>query len=350
MVDKTERPRKAAVGSSDRYGNSVSRGRSRHQKERPQAPSRTPEVYRDADEYGEEEEHMQNGKHCTPVLRTPRLVELPQEEQKQKERPRTGAKHTTAKHTTKPDADLGDESADSSDDWEQIPREVYVQNYTSTSISPTLTTPPSYPFPGTWPAALQETTSAFSQVTLATKSYASALTSSGFGKASWSIGAAALSSTNKYALSLTSWGLLKTGLMPGELPARVKKWVRHNDEAKRRVELKMMKKKRRRGMGEPLTFGDERGAFVLDMHETDSMGEFTGPVPRSMLGGNAPRSRAGEYEGGEEEDNEEEDNEEEDNEEEDNGEEDNEEEDNEEGEEGEEYGSDDGLLRVFEFD
>lgn len=56
---------------------------------------------------------------------------------------------------------------------------------------------------------------------MASKSYATALSQSGIGRASWSIGSALLSSTNKGALSIAGWAMEKTGAVPNDLPSSV---------------------------------------------------------------------------------------------------------------------------------
>jgi hypothetical protein len=126
MVDKSANPRKAA-GSSDRFGNSVWRGRSRRRNERPQAPSRSLGYSNVDDEYYEDGYYSH-----TPVLQTPRLVELLQEAQEEEPRPSTTAKRmcTKAKRNTAEDdnVELNDECPNSNDDWEELACEVPIPN------------------------------------------------------------------------------------------------------------------------------------------------------------------------------------------------------------------------------
>ncbi|KAF1842178.1 uncharacterized protein K460DRAFT_409596 [Cucurbitaria berberidis CBS 394.84] len=181
--------------------------------------------------------------------------------------------------------------ATSSEPWDIIEREV---PSTTGAKSPT----PSYDFPGTWDAALHETTSALSQVGVASKSYATALSHSGVGKAGWSIGSALASSANKGALSLATWAVDKVGADTAQLPSPLTTWLGKQDRlneargrAKQAEERRRARKRKGRGRepvltGEdrtPLTFGDEQGAFVLETHELDSTGQFVDTRTIGML-------------------------------------------------------------------
>ncbi|EUC47409.1 hypothetical protein COCMIDRAFT_3663 [Bipolaris oryzae ATCC 44560] len=149
------------------------------------------------------------------------------------------------------------ESPESANEWEDLSPQTPTANS------------PSYPFPGTWSAALQDSNKAMSKVGSATLSYATALATSGMGKATLSISAAALSTTNKYAASLTSWGLAKSGFGRNELPAPICKWLKKKEDAD-----KKKNKARKKSEAVQREFTDERGRYVLDMHDTDAEGDF----------------------------------------------------------------------------
>ncbi|EUC37863.1 hypothetical protein COCCADRAFT_1307 [Bipolaris zeicola 26-R-13] len=215
------------------------------------------------------------------------------------------------------------ESLESTEDWEHLVPQ-----------TPTANQSPSYPFPGTWSAALQDSNHAMTKVSSATLSYVGALATSGMSKATRSISAAALSTTNKYAASLTSWGLAKSGFGRNELPAPICKWLTKKEEAdkkksKARIKSEMSQRE----------FTDARGRYVLDMHDTDAAGDF---VRKDKNLSKTKEAEAGEETGwGEQEmrgggpfddrfavaDTDESDSEEE-----------------------EDAGEDDGLVRMFEFD
>ncbi|KAG9192997.1 hypothetical protein G6011_11731 [Alternaria panax] len=173
-------------------------------------------------------------------------------------------------HTTRASPSPLPSSPTSSEDWEQIPEP------TSTTIP---TTPP---FPGTWPAALHDTTAALTQVSRASWSFGSALTKSGIGKASWSIGAAALSSTNQVTLRVAGWGIKKTGIMPNELPRPVAKWITEKEEKEQRrcrVEERRRKYSVEHGRALQRGFVDNEGEFGIVLHEMDSTMTFEGRGP-----------------------------------------------------------------------
>lgn len=180
------------------------------------------------------------------------------------------------------------------------------------------------PFPGTWPAAVHDTSAALSQVSAATLSYASAIASSGLGRASWSVGTAALSSTNQLALSFTTWGMAKTGVVPNELPAPVRQWIQGREERdRRRRRAEQRRRERRRRDGEVVVRGvDEEGGFVLATHEMDNTLNFEGRGPEGMREDTGEQDKVQELATGERQ----------------------------EIEEQEDKYEDDGPIRVFEFD
>lgn len=157
---------------------------------------------------------------------------------------------------------------------------------------------PSYDFPGTWPAALHDTTSALTQVGSATASYATALTQSGIGKAGWSVGAAFASTANKRALSFVDWATDHTETGADQLPRPIAGWLKSGKEKmeeKRRAERQKRERKARRARGERTpdgwdadrerdqTFQDEQGSFVLETSEMDSTGEFVSESPGTQM-------------------------------------------------------------------
>jgi hypothetical protein len=78
--------------------------------------------------------------------------------------------------------------------------------------------------------------------------------------------------------------MAQTGLMPSELPGPIKKWVTSREEANKRKTLAEERRRRQQLLhGETVdgTFGDEQGAFKLDLHQTDMDGEFVGSAPSS---------------------------------------------------------------------
>ncbi|KAH7088124.1 hypothetical protein FB567DRAFT_523726 [Paraphoma chrysanthemicola] len=237
---------------------------------------------------------------------------------------RPSQQHSSLSSNTTQALQLRNKSSTDSEGWSMLERE---GNSTSGASS--------YDFPGTWPTAIHDTTTALTQVSTATASYASALTNSGIGRASMSIGTAALSSANKRALSIMSWATDHTGTGVDQLPRPMSKWLkggRKKIEEQRRAEQRIKEKRRRResGMGssssEPMTFGDERGAFVLETAEMSSTGEIVGPM--TSLQGDGFReavTRGGEVDAGRVEL------------------------DDDSGEESEEEEGD-GMLRVFQFD
>jgi hypothetical protein len=226
---------------------------------------------------------------------------------------------------------------------------------------------PSYDFPGTWPAAIHDTTSALTQVGSATTSYATALTHSGIGKAGWSVGAAIAYTANKRALSLVDWATDHTGTGADQLPRPIAGWLKSGKEKakeRRRAELRKKERQARRARGErspdgriadgEAVFLDEQGPFALETSEMDSTGELmSGPRPvliqrseddgfavASTQGGSIDKEeekvQRGEYPEHDDEEPEDDDEEPED--------------DDEEPEDDDEEPEADGLIRLFEFD
>ncbi|KAI8937351.1 hypothetical protein NX059_006557 [Plenodomus lindquistii] len=150
---------------------------------------------------------------------------------------------------------------------------------TPTPTAATAAQPPSYSFPGTWTTAFNDTTAALSSVTTASTSYASALSRSGLGRASRSIGAALLNSTNRGALGAAGWVVGKTGVMRGELPRGVREWLEREE-----------RRKMARGGGVEVdgdgVMQDRRGSFVLETRERDGDGGWVGGlVGGKIMGG-----------------------------------------------------------------
>ncbi|KAI4958898.1 hypothetical protein J4E86_002618 [Alternaria arbusti] len=309
MVDKIGRPRKA-VGSNDPSGKGDSAPRGRQQRE---ASLHTSQYYSAHD--GFEDAPMLSALSASQQ----RDFEEAQAEPEPRARPANIRTSTATESRIGADEDetpfqSASASSSSSSSWEDLPSP-------QTTSLPTAT-----PFPGTWPAALHDTSAALSEVSTATLSFTSAIASSGLGRASWSIGAATLSSTNRAALSFTAWGMEKTGVMPNELPRPMRRWIQgkeDRDRRRRQAEQRRRERRRRERDGQVLTGGvDEEGGYVLATHEMDGTLNFEGRGPVDM------REEIGKQEG-------------------------------EEGfaaggpeeieERGAEHG-DDGLMRVFEFD
>jgi hypothetical protein len=169
----------------------------------------------------------------------------------------------------------------------------YLQRTQSAALASSPT--PSYDFPGTWPAAIHDTTTAVKQVGSATALYASAISKSGIGKAGWSVGAALASTMNKRALSLADWAADRTGTGADNLPRPIAGWLKGGRQAKedrRRAERKRKEKEARKARGEssPVVsddefgsrlFEDQEGSFTLGTSETNSAGEFVS-APRAV--------------------------------------------------------------------
>ncbi|KAI4698347.1 uncharacterized protein J4E84_001483 [Alternaria hordeiaustralica] len=308
MVDKIGRPRKA-VGSNDPSGKGDSAPRGRQQRE---ASSHKSQYYSAHD--GFEDAPMLSALSASQH----RDFEEAQAEPEPRARPANIRTSTAAESQIDAEEDEtpsqpASPSSSSSSSWEDLP------SPQSTSL-PTAT-----PFPGTWPAALHDTSAALSEVSTATISFASALASSGLGRASWSIGAATLSSTNRAALSFTTWGMEKTGVMPNELPRPMRRWIQGKEERDRRrrqAEQRRRERRRRERDGVVITGGvDEEGGYVLATHEMDGTLNFEGRGPLDMREETSEQEEVQEHATGQEEIKEQED----------------------------DHGED-GLMRVFEFD
>jgi hypothetical protein len=113
------------------------------------------------------------------------------------------------------------------------------------------------------------------------------------GKAGWSVGAAFSAAANRRALSLVDWAVERTGTGTDQLPRPISEWLKGGkerlDEQGRSVRRRKIRKARRhmvergsswdgceadRSSQDPMTFGDERGAFVLETAEMDSTGNL----------------------------------------------------------------------------
>jgi hypothetical protein len=241
-MNQNEQPRKAA-GSSDRRNrrNTSSASQPQWLNERPHTPlSEEPQAYPNVTNYDDEEDNYAAPSHRPHTLSTDR------------------------------DHMFHHSSSDIGDEWDLLD-----QDTRQTA------TPPSYTFPGTWPAALHDTSLALSSVSTATASYATALTHSGVVKAGWSIGSALASSANKSALSIAAWAVDRTGTGTDQLPGLIGGWVSNGKERTEEIRRAEQRRRARRDggrgiMGELQTFGDERGAFVLETGEMSSMGEILG--------------------------------------------------------------------------
>ncbi|KAI4644666.1 uncharacterized protein J4E78_009485 [Alternaria triticimaculans] len=309
MVDKIGRPRKA-VGSNHPYESGGStRGRPQHQ-----ASSQTETYYSAHD--GFENAPMQSAALSAAQQRDFEEAQAEPEPQSRSAniRTSTAAESQFDAEEDETPSQPASASSSSSSSWEDLPS-------SATASLPTAT-----PFPGTWPAAIHDTSAALSEVSTATLSFASALASSGLGRASWSIGAATLSSTNRAALSFTTWGMEKTGVMPNELPAPMRRWIQGKEERDRRrrqAEQRRRDRRRRERDGQVFTGGvDEEGGYVLATHEIDGTLNFEGRGPVDMREERGGQGEEQEYAAGGPE----------------------------EIEEREAEHEDDGLTRVFEFD
>lgn len=188
--------------------------------------------------------------------------------------------------------DEDSEAEDNSEEWDIIPRPDPIQPSSSNPQN----TSQSYAFPGTWPAALTDTRTAFSQVHTATASYASALNRSGLGKASLSIGSALATSATNTTYSLAAWAVDRTGTGHDQLPRPIGRWMKsckeHEDEARKAKARRL----RRRGVGEgngdrpmydaPHVFRDDESSFVIEQYLMDCRSlEIIEPMQRIYQGG-----------------------------------------------------------------
>ncbi|EOA82441.1 hypothetical protein ACJQWK_04922 [Exserohilum turcicum] len=259
--EKTPWTQRKAVGSSsssgshaDGSGKSTSQGRRQHSSQ--QSSYESQELFHSSNSHQEVSDALDEAQDHGEVMYSRFLS--------QHHEPET----ETASSFSDDPAFSDDEYPDALDTWEQV----------SQSLSP------AYNFPGTWTAALHDTTAALSQVRNATSSYAQALCTSGLGRATLSIGAAALHSTNNYALSLAEWSLSKTGLVPNELPAPVRAWVARRQEGDRRRREARIRRHNLRHFQEASNglFIEGSSRFVIDLHDTDASGEFLDSVPMTL--------------------------------------------------------------------
>ncbi|KAL1799666.1 hypothetical protein ACET3X_000008 [Alternaria dauci] len=232
MPDKTSRFHKGAGGNiPGGKEKSISGGRPRQQKGQPQAAtSSSIDEYPSADSVLDDEDASMSRpflsdsqladfhealadseRRSGPARKRAQSTQAEQERQRRSLQPRIkttpnsaipssisrNGDKSTAPPAPSPSSPL---SPTNSEEWENLPE--------PTSTTPLPSTPP---FPGTWSAALHDTTAALTQVSYASRSFGAALTKSGIGKASRSVGTAALSSTNQAALAVASWGIKKTG-------------------------------------------------------------------------------------------------------------------------------------------
>ena len=157
----------------------------------------------------------------------------------------------------------GESPSNSSEEWEVLTR------HDDDGFPPTEPSipPPSYDFPGTWQAAMHDTSTALSSVSTATASYATAIQQSGLGKAGMSVGTALLSSTNKGALSIVSWAADRTGTGPDSLPRPVAGWLKSGREKMEEAEKARQRRARRRqGLSEEF-FPNGRSVALLETME-----------------------------------------------------------------------------------
>jgi hypothetical protein len=294
MADEASRMRRKAAGSSDDIGKSTSRGRSRRPRERPQAQKQPKLQHHDHlnDMEDESEDDSCSSNFQVPQAQRPvKTLNHAQHEVSCSRFINPSDIPTTSENDYDQNGSLSDhDSLDSTEDWQEIAPQTPTSNvsnihtfYRHPTTNPTPQSP-SYAFPGTWTAALHDSNHALTQVSSATFSYASALATSGMLKATRSIGTAALSTTNKYAASLTNWGLAKTGFAPTELPAPVCKWLSaRKEEVAKNKARKSRRCSLREHMAPPRPFRDAHGgAYVLDMHDTDAQGDFVRSPPGSL--------------------------------------------------------------------
>ncbi|KAJ5057307.1 hypothetical protein J3E74DRAFT_477299 [Bipolaris maydis] len=318
----TTRSRREAVGSNE-VGRGRSRGRSRTRREQPQSRKQSSpqkHVYFNGMK-DESEEEVQSNKQLVLHIQRP-VTHQAQPEAFCSRFINPADIPAVTEDEENDDSSLSEyESLESTEEWQDLspltPTAHVSHKDTRLLHSPSLTSQsPSYPFPGTWSAALQDSNHALTKVGSATVSYATALATSGVGKATLSISAAALSTTNKYAASLTSWGLAKSGFGRNELPAPICKWLTKKEEADK-------KRSKARNKSEPTQreFTDAKGSADKSEGKVEEGGEEAGWGEQEMRGGGPFDDRfAVEY--SEESDSEDE----------------------------EEAGEDDGLVRMFEFD
>ncbi|KAL6711247.1 hypothetical protein ACN47E_005778 [Coniothyrium glycines] len=144
---------------------------------------------------------------------------------------------------------------------------------------------PSYAFAGTWTAAYHDTATAVAQVGSASKSYVSALTKSGIGKAGWSIGSALLTSTGKGASSLTGWAFNRAGIMPNDLPGPMRSWLQRKHQRAGRPNIPPRGSQMYEpGADQPGPFflQDEREGFMVEAYQLGKGDEIVRALPREI--------------------------------------------------------------------
>ncbi|KAH7401689.1 hypothetical protein BKA66DRAFT_112664 [Pyrenochaeta sp. MPI-SDFR-AT-0127] len=276
-----EIPHKAA-GSSDHPCRSTSASQTSRLNERPQAKSRTSEEYKPG---VEQERSLLHSSECHRQHRRPVSPPIDASEKPQ-------SPYSVSDADEEENAGMHDskDTTASTEGWDIVEHTVPIPYSTTGATSP----PPSYEFPGPWDAALHESSVALSQLSSASKSYASALAQSGLGKASWCIGSALASSANKGAANLAGWGLAKSGVGTDALPRPVKMWLGRKDRldapaTRRTRDVDPRRQRRGFDMGPPALnvnvhtesdmFGDEQGAFILETHDMNSTEDFLSEPP-----------------------------------------------------------------------
>ena len=79
--------------------------------------------------------------------------------------------------------------------------------------------------------------------------------------------------------------MAKTGVMTNELPHPFREWMASKEEAEARKQAVQERKRRQRiqhGSTIPVSFEDEQGTYMLDMHEMDAEGAFLGSGPKGL--------------------------------------------------------------------
>lgn len=138
---------------------------------------------------------------------------------------------------------------------------------------------PSYDFPGTWSAAIQDTSAAASTLSEASKSYANALVQSGVGRAGRSVSSAVLNSTGKRASNFAGWVMDRAGVVPNDLPRPLREWLRRKQqrEGRSNIPRRMGSQAQEPGMeaSGPIFMEDENSGWMIDTIPLD------GPNPPS---------------------------------------------------------------------
>jgi hypothetical protein len=105
---------------------------------------------------------------------------------------------------------------------------------------------------------------------------------SGIAKAGRSIGTAFATSANKHALSVADWATDRTGTASDQLPRPLSTWLRNAQDKKKKKTEKMAKK------ADDGVFGDDKGKFVLAMGETNREGDVVMSLEDLGYSGSAP--------------------------------------------------------------